>query len=466
MINNPPNEAKWNATEYRPVGERTLDFKEVTQTPMVSAVEGEARRCMDCGVPFCHGETGCPLGNLIPEWNALAGRGQWSEALQRLHATNNFPEFTSRLCPAPCEPACVLDLQNSPVHIKSIERQIIDHGWSENLIQPLKPEQKLDTEIAVIGSGPAGLSCAQELARKGYQVTVYEREQAFGGLLRFGIPDFKMEKSLIDRRIEQMRLEGVKFIAGVEIGRHLAFKELRKTFDAIAIAIGSERPRDLLIPGRDLTGIHLAMDYLVTQNKAIVCGGKIPPAFNAAGKRVIILGGGDTGSDCLGTALRQNAQGVSQLEIQLKPPTERSTATPWPYWPLKLRTSHAHEEGGQRHWDLTTLEFKGQNGQLTSLVCRNNQTQETVELQADMVILALGFTGISAAAMNAFDDLAIDARGRIVTNTHFQTSLAAVYAGGDAKRGASLIVWAIAEGRKMAATIDQRIKQRIDGRKI
>lgn len=446
------------SNHYRPVQERILDHAEVLKAPTDVEVQAESRRCMDCGVPFCHGETGCPLGNLIPEWNAMATVGKWSEASDRLHATNNFPEFTSRLCPAPCESACVLDLEKKPVEIKSIERRIVDRAWENGSLRAQVAARKTERKVAVVGAGPAGLACAQQLARKGYRVTVFEREPEVGGLLRYGIPDFKMEKSVIDRRIAQMQAEGVIFKTGIEIGRDLSFHSLRAAHDVVAIAIGSERPRDLLLPGRTLRGVHFAMDYLISQNRNIASP-QVPLSIDACGKDVIILGGGDTGSDCLGTALRQKAKSVRQLEIQAAPPVERSSSTPWPFWPLKFRSSHAHEEGGERHWDLTTLEFKGEDGDVRALLCRDNKEGSPFELKADLVILALGFIGVSRSATTAFSDLKVDHRGRIVTDARYQTSMESVYAAGDAKRGASLIVWAIAEGRKMAAEIHHQFQQ-------
>jgi glutamate synthase (NADPH) small chain len=454
-------------SSYRPVRERVQDFREVTHSVGDSDARAAAIRCLDCGVPFCQSEeSGCPLGNLIPEWNAYAVEGDWARAIDRLHATNNFPEFTSRLCPAPCESACVRDLEGAAVEIKKVERSIIDHALASGAVKARPPKMKTGKRVAVVGSGPAGLAAAQELARRGHSVTVFEKSDRIGGLLRYGIPDFKMEKTVIDFRIEQLKAEGVVFKTGVEIGRTVSLDEIRQTHDAVALAVGAERPRDLLIKGRELEGIFFAMDYLIAQNDLIaqsehvalaVHSGPDLAAISAKGLRVVILGGGDTGSDCLGTALRQNAASVQQFEIMPEPPKTRSEKTPWPYWPLKLRSSHAHEEGGLRRFNVTTEEFVGDKGRVTGLkILHENGSAEVIP--ADLVILALGFTGIGHRLETALGAPGLVVNGRISANAKMETALQGVYAAGDARRGASLIVWAISEGRKMAASIHRQFQ--------
>ncbi|PWU22735.1 MAG: glutamate synthase [Bdellovibrio sp.] len=437
---------------YRPARERVHDDQEFLIPHDAATVTTQAKRCMDCGVPFCQSPTpsGCPLGNFIPDWNRLVAAGQWAEAVERLHATNNFPEFTSRLCPAPCESACVLGLYSEPVTIKSIERAIVDFGFEQGLIRPKPPQRLTGKRVAVVGSGPAGLACAQQLARQGHSVTVFEKADRLGGLLRYGIPDFKMAKTLIDRRLNQLRGEGVNFLTGVHVGseshgREICLRDLKDKYDAVALTIGAEAARDLPIPGRNLKGIRLAMDYLTEHNRRI--NGELVSQPCARGKDVIVIGGGDTGSDCVGTALRQGAKSVLQLEIQPRPPSEQDPSTPWPYWPFILRSSHVHEEGGKRDWSIRTQEFLGdESGHVRALRVEKISSGE-LTLDADLVLLALGFTGSGAA----FPELARTPRGEIHTDERFMTSLPGVFAAGDARRGASLIVWAIAEGRELAA---------------
>jgi glutamate synthase (NADPH/NADH) small chain len=457
-MNDPKGFLKFPRQEIprRTPGTRIKDWQEIEQTPNENFLKIQGARCMDCGVPFCQSETGCPVDNDIPEWNSLVSQGKWQEAAIRLLATNNFPEFTGRLCPAPCESACVLGINANSVNIRSLEWGIIEKAFQEGWIRPEPAKNKSGKSIAIIGSGPAGLAAAQQLIRAGHSVTVFERESRIGGLLRYGIPDFKMQKFLIDRRLQQMDEEGVLFKTSTEFGRDIFYKDLEKDFDAIALTTGAERPRDLKVSGRELGGIHFAMDFLRDQSR-ILSGEKETNAINAKGKRVIILGGGDTGSDCLGTALRQGCKQILQFEIQPKPSTNRSEETPWPYWPMKLKTSHAHEEGGIRHWSLSTQEFLGENGQVRQLIANKTsvlgETQEQISFDTDLVILALGFTGIKQENLNSIPNLKFTARGEIETQ-EFATSVPGVFAAGDARRGASLIVWAIAEGRKMAKAID------------
>jgi glutamate synthase (NADPH/NADH) small chain len=446
----------------RPVSERLRDWQEVYEAPKAARMATQAERCMDCGVPFCQGPTGCPLHNLIPEWNELVTQGRWHEALERLHATNNFPEFTGRLCPAPCETACTLGLHSSAVTIKTIEQTIIDMSFERGWVKPQPATQKSGRRVAVIGSGPAGLAAAQELARKGHDVTVFEKAPRIGGLLRYGIPDFKMEKSLIDRRLAQLEAEGVRFQPSTCVGTDISFEQLREEFDAICLAIGAEQPRELSIAGRDLEGVCLAMDFLSHQNCVISGDEPGPSALSAEGKNVIILGGGDTGSDCLGTALRQGAKSVQQFEIMPEPPPSRSPQTPWPYWAHMLRSSHAHEEGGTRHWSISTNSFVAKDGRVAQLVAEkvemkdgrfNSVPDSTTTFDVDLVILAMGFTGPRLAPLLEGLGLDRDPRGNIKTGGDFMTSQKGVFAAGDARRGASLIVWAIAEGRQMATAV-------------
>jgi glutamate synthase (NADPH) small chain len=421
---------------------------------------------MDCGVPFCH--TGCPVNNIIPDWNDLVYHGRWEAAIRRLHATNNFPEFTGRICPAPCEAACVLGINQPPVSIKLIERSIVDRAWDEGWIHPEPPEQATGKHVAVVGSGPAGLAAAQQLRRAGHSVTVYEKSDRIGGLLRYGIPNFKLEKHVLDRRIEQMRAEGVVFETDRHVGVNVSVESLRQQFDAILLCGGAEQPRDLKIPGRELKGIHFAMEYLPQQNRR--CEGDPEETFLsdpsrailATGKRVIIIGGGDTGADCLGTAHRQHPISVHQFEIMPRPPAERSPLTPWPLWPLQLRTEGAHEEGGIRDWSINSIKFTGDDEgwvkQLHALRVGPPPKFEAIPgseftMDVDLVLLAMGFLGPVRHDMLEQLGVELDNRGNVAT-TNFMTSVEGVFAAGDMRRGQSLVVWAIAEGRKAAAAIN------------
>jgi len=451
----------------RPVELRVLDWKEFYEPMPEDALKAQGARCMDCGVPFCQSHNGCPVVNLIPEWNDLVHRGRWKDALKALHTTNNFPEFTGRLCPAPCETACVLGINEAPVSIRVIEWNIIDKGFDEGWVQPILSPYKTGKTVAVVGSGPSGLACAQQLARAGHRVTVFEKADRIGGLLVYGIPDFKMEKWVVDRRLEQMKAEGVEFCANVEVGQDLSGEELQRRFDAVCLAMGAEQARELPVPGRELKGIHLAMDYLIQQNKRNTGQVITDEPITAKGKRVVIIGGGDTGSDCLGTTHRQGCVEVHQFELLPEPPPQRADSTPWPLWPMQLRTSHAHEEGCDRQWSVSTTRFTGHNGHVTKLHGRrvmfeNGQftpvSNTDFEMNVDLVLLAMGFTGPVKNGLLDSLGVAYDARGNVLVDQNFMTSVPAVFAGGDVRRGASLIVWAIAEGRKMAASVDQYLQ--------
>jgi glutamate synthase (NADPH/NADH) small chain len=450
----------------RPVPLRLRDWNEVYEDFDHEALQHQAARCMDCGIPFCH--NGCPLGNLIPEWNDLVHRDRWREAIERLHATNNFPEFTGRLCPAPCEASCVLGINSDPVTIKQVEVEIIDNAFDEGWVQPNRPHLVTGKSVAVVGSGPAGLAAAQQLTRAGHDVTVFERADRIGGLLRYGIPEFKMEKRHIDRRLEQMEAEGTKFEAGVNVGVDLTAEELRERFDAVVLAGGATDWRDLPVPGRQFAGIHQAMEYLPWANKVThgdpVLDADGQPPITARGKRVIIIGGGDTGADCLGTAHRQGAATVHQFEIMPRPPEERADSTPWPTYPLMFRVSSAHEEGGERVFSVNTERFLGADGQVTGLraheVAMSGGRFEKVEgsdfeLEADLVLLAMGFVGPEKPGL--LTDLGVELadRGNVSRNADFETSVPGVFVAGDMGRGQSLIVWAIAEGRAAAAGVDR-----------
>jgi glutamate synthase (NADPH/NADH) small chain len=432
----------------RSVTERVHDWFEVYQDFPASSVQRQAARCMDCGVPFCH--TGCPLHNVIPDWNDLVYRNHWREAARALHATNNFPEFTGRLCPAPCEAACVLGINEPAVAIKTVELAIVDRAFAEGWIRPEPPAKRTGKRVAIVGSGPAGLAAAQQLARAGHTVTVFEKSDRIGGLLRYGIPDFKMEKRWIDRRLEQMTAEEVQFVTSTNIA---SLDDLRREFHAVVLAVGAEQPRDLSVAGRELPGIHFAMNFLPQQNR-VVAGEAVPDQIVAAGKHVIIIGGGDTGADCLGTCHRQKAASVTQFEILPQPPPERAASTPWPLWPLQLRMESSHEEGGARDWAVATSRLSGE-GRVENLhyIRLDDPARTEHTLPADLVLLAMGFTGPRAADFG----VELDTRGNIATANH-ATSLPGVFAAGDARRGQSLIVWAIAEGRKAAEAVESFLK--------
>ncbi len=453
--------------ERRPVSIRLRDWKEVYAERESGQIERQAGRCMDCGVAFCH--QGCPLGNLIPEFNDLVHRDEWRAASERLHATNNFPEFTGRLCPAPCESSCVLGINQPAVTIKQAELAIIDTAWEKGYINPVLPDRLTGKTIAIVGSGPAGLAAAQQLTRVGHTVAVYERDEYVGGLLRYGIPDFKMEKRHIDRRIDQMREEGTRFRTGVTIGIDVTWTELHERYDAVIVATGAPVGRDLPIAGRELSGIHFAMDYLVPSNRAVA--GEDPlDHIDVAGKNVIILGGGDTGADCLGTALRQGALSVTTLAIGKRPPVERPVTQPWPMDPQLFEVQSAHEEGGERTYLASTVEFLGnEHGELTGLVVAETEFVDGARrpvagsektLPADVVLLALGYTGVESSVL--VDQLNIDlsSRGTVARNSTYDTNIPGVFVAGDAGRGASLIVWAIAEGRAAAARADEYLRGR------
>ncbi|MCX7616925.1 glutamate synthase subunit beta [Tepidiforma sp.] len=451
----------------RPVDQRVHDWLEVYEEFPLEKLKTQAARCMDCGIPFCH--QGCPLGNIIPDWNDLVYRDRWRDAIDRLHATNNFPEFTGRLCPAPCEAACVLGINNDPVTIKQVELEIIEYAWQAGWVKPQPATHRTGKTVAVIGSGPAGLACAQQLARAGHEVTVFERDDRIGGLLRYGIPDFKMEKRFLDRRLAQMEAEGVVFRAGVNVGKDIDARELLEEFDAICLAGGATQPRDLQVPGRELKGVYFAMQYLPMQNRRNA-GDEIPEDefISAKDKRVIILGGGDTGADCLGTALRQGAREVLQYEILPKPPASRPPEQPWPLYPNIYRVSSAHEEGGTRDYCIMTTRLSGENGRLTTLhavrvefvnehgrqVMREIPGSEFSE-PVDLLLLAMGFLGPEKGGLLEQLGVQLTERGNVWADENKMTSVPGVFTAGDMTRGQSLIVWAIAEGRAAARGIDQ-----------
>lgn len=452
----------------RPVPVRIMDWKEVYEAQEKGVLTAQAGRCMDCGVPFCH--QGCPLGNLIPEWNDLVWRDKGEEAIERLHATNNFPEFTGRLCPAPCESSCVLGINQPAVTIKQVEVSIIDEAFEQDWVKPLPPARLTGHTVAVVGSGPAGLATAQQLTRVGHTVAVYERDDRIGGLLRYGIPDFKMEKEHLDRRLEQMRAEGTRFRAGVEIGKDISWEQLRRRYDAVVICTGATVPRDLPIPGRELSGVHYAMDYLVQANRVVAgdpaVGINGAGQIDARGKHVVILGGGDTGADCLGTAHRQQAASVTTLAIGTQPPAERPGHQPWPMFPTLFEVASAHEEGGERTYLASTVEFIGNDGVLTALKIAETEYRDgrrlpkpgtEREIPADLVFLSLGFTGAEPAGISEQVGAQFDEWGNLARDGYYRTETDGVFVAGDAGRGQSLIVWAIAEGRACAAAVDQHL---------
>ena len=460
---------------YEDPKDRLKHFKEFIVPLTNEEVSKQGSRCMDCGIPYCH--QGCPVNNLIPDWNDLVYKHEWKKALDTLHSTNNFPEFTGRICPAPCEAACTLNLTDNPVSIKTIECSIVDYGWEKGWIKPQLPKKHTDKKVAIIGSGPAGLACAQQLARLGHSVVVYEKNERIGGLLRIGIPDFKMEKTLIDRRMAQMQSEGVQFKTNSEIGNNISTNEIIDNFDAVSVCIGSEVPRNLEVKGRNLKGIHFAMDFLSQQND-MVAGKTISKdiLISAKGKKVLVIGGGDTGSDCVGTSNRQGATSVHQLELLPQPPVNENKQLTWPNWPMKLRTSTSHQEGCERQWSILTKSFEGnENGEVTKLICVEVEWKKSedgsmkmievedseFEIEADLVLLAMGFVHpIHEGLVNNLS-LKLDQRGNVEADEiSFKTSSDKVFVAGDCRRGQSLVVWAISEGRKCAERIDNFLKEK------
>ncbi|HEY7790596.1 MAG TPA: glutamate synthase subunit beta [Vicinamibacterales bacterium] len=452
----------------RPIAERVRDWREVYLPYPEESLRQQGSRCMDCGIPFCH--EGCPLGNVIPDWNDLVYHGNWAGANDRLHATNNFPEWTGRLCPAPCEGSCVLGINNDPVTIKAIEAAIVERAFDEGWISPRVPVARTGKRVAIIGSGPAGLAAADQLNRVGHEVTVFERDDRMGGLLRYGIPEFKMEKRILDRRLAILQAEGIVFRAGVNVGVDRSMAEIRREFDAVLLAAGAGWPRDLKVPGRELLGIHFAMDYLTAQNRRCEDDREAGPEISASGKHVIIIGGGDTGADCLGTVHRQGARSVHQLELMTRPPDERAADNPWPEWPNIFRTSPAHEEGGERVYAVSTERFSGDaEGRVRALhgvrgECLRGpdgrldfvrDAGSPFELKADLVLLAMGFVGPERSPMLTEIDVKMTDRGNVWRDAHWMTSAPGVFTAGDMERGQSLIVWAIASGRSAARGIDE-----------
>ena len=449
-----------------PVEERIRSYREFILTLKDGEAAAQGARCMDCGIPFC--QSGCHINNIIPDWNDLVYRHQWRQALDVLHSTNNFPEFTGRVCPAPCEAACTLNINDDPVGIKSIEHFIIDKGWEEGWVVPLPPATKTGKRVAVIGSGPAGMACAQQLARAGHDVVLFEKSDRIGGLLRYGIPDFKMGKHHIDRRVQQMQLEGVEFRVNRHVGETGAqavdARELVAEYDAVVLSAGSEHPRDLDVPGRELDGVHFAMDFLPLQNKRVAGDSNVPP-LTASGKHVVVIGGGDTGSDCVGTSNRQGALSVTQFELLPQPPEHENKPLVWPYWPMKLRTSSSHEEGCERDWAVQTKAFKGEGGRVTTLVAsrvefRDGKLHDVPNtefvLKADLVLFAMGYVHPVHEGMLDALGVAYDARGNVNADTDtYRTSISKVFAAGDTRRGQSLVVWAIREGRQCARAVDE-----------
>jgi glutamate synthase (NADPH/NADH) small chain len=450
-----------------PPQERVQNYREFVLPLTDEAASKQGARCMDCGIPFC--QNGCPVNNIIPDWNDLVYRKQWRAALDVLHSTNNFPEFTGRICPAPCEAACTLNINDDAVGIKSIEHFIIDRGWEEGWVVPLPPATKTGKRVAVVGSGPAGLACAQQLARAGHDVVVYEKSDRIGGLLRYGIPDFKLERHLVDRRMAQMSIEGVEFRPGVEVGKDIAAESLLAEHAAVVLTGGAGEPRGLPVPGRDLAGIHYAMEFLPQQNR-VVAGDRVPDQILATGKHVIVIGGGDTGSDCVGTSNRQRAKSVTQFELLPQPPEHEDKPQIWPYWPVKLRTSSSHQEGCAREWAVATKRFEGRDGRVEKLVATRVEWQQSgtgqlkmvelpgteFEMKADLVLLAMGFLGPVHDSLLAQLGVELDARSNVRASADdYQTSVPRVFAAGDMRRGQSLVVWAIREGRQCARAVDQ-----------
>jgi glutamate synthase (NADPH) small chain len=451
----------------QPAVERVRHYREFVVTLKEDEASKQGARCMDCGIPFC--QSGCPVHNIIPDWNDLVYRHQWQRALEVLHTTNNFPEFTGRVCPAPCEASCTLNINNDAVGIKSIEHFIIDKGWEEGWVVPVPPASKSGRRVAVVGSGPAGLACAQQLGRAGHDVVVFEKADRIGGLLRYGIPDFKMEKDLIDKRMAQMAQEGIEFRAGVNVGVDVPAQRLLAEFDAIVLTGGAEMPRDLDVPGRELDGVHFAMEFLPQQN-AVVAGDKVPDQIMATGKHVVVIGGGDTGSDCVGTSNRHGAASIMQFELLPQPPESENKPLVWPNWPIKLRTSSSHEEGCGRDWSVTTKRFEGRNGKVEKLIAarvdwhRDGNAPPSMveipgsefEIKADLVLFAMGFTGPVPGGLLAQLGVEHDARSNVKADTDsYRTSVDKVFAAGDMRRGQSLVVWAIREGRQAARAVDE-----------
>jgi glutamate synthase (NADPH/NADH) small chain len=460
---------------HRPVEDRVRDYREVDEPLPESRIGSQAARCMDCGIPFCH-SFGCPVNNRIPDWNEMVYREQWRKALDLLHQTCNLPEITGRVCPAPCEAACTLAINQEAVTIRQLELQIVERGWKEGWILPEIPERKTGRRVAVVGSGPAGLPAAQELARRGHEVVVFEKSDRVGGMLRYGIPDFKLEKWIIDRRLEQMRAEGVVFETGVNAGVDVSAGYLRRSFDVIVLASGATVPRDLPVPGRDLSGVRFAMDFLRQQNKSNA-GDAIPPSerISAEGRHVVVIGGGDTGSDCIGTSRRQGAASITQIELLPKPPDIRIPANPWPTWPVVLRTSSSQEEGCERMWSIQTREFVGEGGHVRKLRCDRLEWSEPdaagrrtfreipgsgFDLQADLVLLAMGFVHVEHGPLVRDLGVAVDPRGNIVADGNLMTTVPGVFGAGDAVSGASLVVRAIDTGRRAAEGADRYLRSR------